>query len=254
MKSERGSITLYVLISMIFFLIIAMTAYVSAMSKLQGQNSEIEQIKSSYEQDLSADGLLNLYNKATKTRQWLVGSGTKEDTYKIYKIEDLLEFSNRVNGGENFSGKYIELMNDLDFRKDGSYEKADRTDFGDVNNNGTVEPLKTELTTGEGWQAIGTDTVHFTGSFEGNKHEIINLFINSSKKYSGLFGRTEGTIQNLNISGRITSTGEYAGGIAGYNSNIINHCLSNIKIEQTISNNNWSYCGGIAGTSHRKYK
>lgn len=67
MKSEKGSITLFVLIAMIFFLTIAFTAYASASSKLQGQNSELERIQASYGQDLTEEGLASLYEDiATK--------------------------------------------------------------------------------------------------------------------------------------------------------------------------------------------
>ena len=65
MKSEKGSITLFVLIAMIFFLTIAFTAYASASSKLQGQNSELERIQASYGQDLSEEGLASLYDELT---------------------------------------------------------------------------------------------------------------------------------------------------------------------------------------------
>ena len=126
--SEKGSITLFTLIAMIFFLTIAFTAYVSAMTKLQGQNEDLERIKASYEQDLTPEGLAKLYNELTGTREWLPGEGTEQNPYKIYTIEDLLTLSSKTNAGENYSGKYIELMNDLDFKNVKSYEKADRTD------------------------------------------------------------------------------------------------------------------------------
>lgn len=247
MKSERGSITLFVLISMIFFLVIAMTAYVSASSKLQGQNAEIEQIKAAYEQDLSDEALLKLYNKATRTRDWLVGSGSLEDTYKIYTIEDLVEFSNRTNDATNpetFAGQYVELMNDLDFQKDTSYENADRTDFGDVNGDGTVEALKTELTTGAGFPCIAaTATNAFEGNFEGNEHEIRNLYINSSSTHSGMFAIIKNaTIQNLSLTGEITnrinSASYMASGIVGHSSgnSRIKNCNNKATIKKIYSN------------------
>lgn len=67
MKSEKGSVTLFVLVAMIFFLGIAMTAYITATSKLQGQSSELAQIKASYGQNISQEGLENLYENITKT-------------------------------------------------------------------------------------------------------------------------------------------------------------------------------------------
>ena len=221
MRNEKGSITLFVLVSMLFFLIIATTAYVSASSKLQGQNEELAQIKASYEQNLGDEELLQLYNKVSKTREWLPGSGTQEDSYKIYTIEDLVTFSKRSNNGE-FNGQniYVELMNDLDFSQDSSYVKASRTDFGDVNDDGTPQELKQELITGTGFPCIAVIQENaFTGTFEGNGHEIRNLLINVSDDSinSAFFGTVNNsTIENLDISGQITKKdGSNVAGIVG---------------------------------------
>lgn len=258
MKNERGSITLFVLVSMLFFLIIATTAYVSASSKLQGQNDEIARIKASYEQDLSDEALLQLYNKVTKTREWLAGSGTQEDTYKIYTIEDLVTFSIRSNNGdfideETSEAKYIyvELMNDLDFNRDSSYAKATRTDFGDVNEDGTIQDLKTELTTGQGFPCIAaTDTNVFEGNFEGNDHEIRNLWINVSDNTAtsvGLFGWVgDSTLENFGTTGSVTSTGIMPiGGIIGKS---ISNGTCTIKSCYNKSNvTGLRFVGGIIG-------
>ena len=272
--NEKGSITLFTLIAMMFFLTIAFTAYASAMAKLQAQNEDLERIKASYEQDLTEEGLRELYNKLTGTREWLPSEGTEQNPYKIYTIEDLLELSNKTNNGNNFSGKYIELMNDLDFNNVKSYEKANRTDFGDVNNNGTIEELRKELTTGEGWQAIGTDSKRFKGDFNGNNYTISNLYLNKAENYIGLFGYIDNaTVKNLKIKnaniqnsknyvGIIGNTyksninnisnyngyieGEmYTGGICGFlNSSNIKKCLNESNVK---SNNTGGYVGGIIG-------
>ena len=47
-KNEKGSVTLFVLIAMIFFLIVTISIYVNSQSKLQAQNAEIEQIRKNY--------------------------------------------------------------------------------------------------------------------------------------------------------------------------------------------------------------
>lgn len=249
MKNEKGSVTLYVLVSMLFFLIIVMTAYVSASNKLQGQNEEIARIKASYEKDINDEALLQLYNRVTKTREWLPGSGTQEDTYKIYTIEDLVELSNRTNGGEDFTDKLVELMNDLDFKQDRSYANANRIDFGDVNNDGTVEALKTELTTGQGFPQIGTKLdLAFKGTFEGNDKYIRHLYINSTKNYNGhgLFGNSY-TVQNLTVKDGYVRGGALTGGIVG---RIIGGKIENCHNENTEvtlrEGDSW-YAGGIVG-------
>lgn len=48
-ESQRGSITLFVLISMIFLIIVIVGIYISISNKLQKQEKEIEQIQQSYE-------------------------------------------------------------------------------------------------------------------------------------------------------------------------------------------------------------
>ena len=48
------------------------------------------------------------------TSDWTdTGAGTEEDPYKIYTVAQLQKLSNDVNGGELFTGKHFQLMNDL---------------------------------------------------------------------------------------------------------------------------------------------
>ena len=65
-KEEHGSVTLFVLIAMIFFLIVTISIYVNSQSKLQAQNAEIEQIKKNYEKNNYSEYLENIYNDLTK--------------------------------------------------------------------------------------------------------------------------------------------------------------------------------------------
>ena len=48
-KGEKGSITLFVVISMLFFLIVIVGLYINSSYKLQKQDKEIEKIQKSYE-------------------------------------------------------------------------------------------------------------------------------------------------------------------------------------------------------------
>ena len=258
MKSERGSVTLFVLVSMIFFLVIAMTAYVSSSVKLQGENEEVARIKASYEQDINDEDLLQLYNKITKTRDWLQGDGTEKNTYKIYTIEDLVTLSLRSNdeaSPEKFENKYIELMNSLDFNRDSSYANSNRTDFGDLNGDHTIDGLKTELTKGTGFPCVSVNSDNaFSGIFQGNGYEIKNIYINSNSTRSGLFGFiSNATIQDLELNGEITnrvdSSNHGASGIASYSSgnSIIKNCINKSNIKKVYSNG--SIAGIVADTS-----
>lgn len=52
LKSEKASISLYVLVSMLFFLIIILGLYFQVSSKTQIQNNQIEKIRKEYEKDI----------------------------------------------------------------------------------------------------------------------------------------------------------------------------------------------------------
>ena len=58
-KEERGSVTLYVVISMMFFLIMVVGIYVSSTNKVQTQQKEIAEIQKSYE----TEDINTLYNE-----------------------------------------------------------------------------------------------------------------------------------------------------------------------------------------------
>ena len=140
-----------------------------------------------------------------------------EAVYKkeIQYIEDLVDLSNEVNSGTTYEHTWFVLTRDLDFNSDESYKNANNTTtYGDYNGNGTVEAIKTELTTGSGFIPIGItgDTIYdnnFMGNFDGGNYRLDNLYINNNKsgKYIGLFGRIiDSTISNLTLSGDINSS------------------------------------------------
>ncbi len=151
---------------------------------------------------------------------------------EINTIDELVEFSNSVNGGETYEGKIVRLTRDLDFLSDDSYS------------NGSNQTLKEQLTNeeGAGFTPIGS-TGTFRGVFDGYGHEIKNIYINSENTYTGLFGQIYGAkVTNVGVSGKITGT-SCTGGIAGImlqSSRIINcHNSANVT--------GGSYTGGIAG-------
>lgn len=52
-EQERGSIILYVLISMLFFLIVILGIYINSNNERQSQEKEIETIQKEYEEDIN---------------------------------------------------------------------------------------------------------------------------------------------------------------------------------------------------------
>ena len=190
----------------------------------------------------------------------LEGAGTEGSPYLIQSIEDLVAFSER-SLNYSFSGEYISLDTDLDFNSDESYVSPYTTVFGDINRNDIIEPLKTELTTGRGFFPIAYDGNGFRGSFNGNNYIIKNLYMNDVINQSnadislmeaypvigfGLFSRlNDGEIKNLKVTGNITSSLEYVGGIVGdcVGDSVIENCVNEVNITAVGS----SSVGGITG-------
>ncbi len=181
----------------------------------------------------------------------MAGSGIPEDPYLVQSIEDLVYLSNQVKSGTTYKGQTIKLTTNLNFKEENSYVNYRTKEYKDINGNGTEEELKTELTTGTGFQPIGNTNNPFEGNFEGNNKIISNLYINNKRTTDtttnlGLFGNIEDSqISNLTITGQInTPIEEDCGGIIGMatgTSSLIN--LKNyVNIESQSSS---SSIGGI---------
>ena len=196
--------------------------------------------------------------------------GSEEHPYEIGCIEDLVAFSNMSNGegirlengkpvtitkkeANNFSGKYIVLKRDLNFKSKLSYADSERTDFGDINGNAEDgNTLMNEMTTGTGFRAIGSDSSRFSGIFNGNYKEISNIYENLTSGNLGLFSVVQSTtIQNLSIQGEFTVynennnyTNSPAAGVVAFcwGTSSFKNCSSNVNIDS-----NGYGAGGIVG-------
>ena len=207
--------------------------------------------------------------------------GSEEHPYEIWCIEDLVAFSNMVDGsgiklenGEskeittanNFKGKYVALKTNLNFKSRLSYQNSERTDFGDINGNANDgNTLINEMTTEMGFKPIGIDNAVttskvFEGNFDGQnketkeKYRISNLYINYENdtvingygfgRAIGLFGRGNSQytiIKNLEISGEIKGAG-HTGSIIGEGAKLIENCINHANIT------GFNMVGGIAGS------
>ena len=182
-----------------------------------------------------------------------------EGVYKkeINYIEDLVDLSNEVNGGYGYQKTWFVQTRNLDFNDSTTYKDAtNTTTYGDYNEDGTIEDIKTELTTGSGFYPIGDTQVHkFSGSYDGQKYRIDHLFINNtkSKDREGLFGWNYGPIlSNLTISGSVTSNGDGSiGGITGGKDNgILYNLINEVNVTKT---NSTVDVGGITGIVANAY-
>ena len=80
------------------------------------------------------------------------------------------------------------------------------------------------------WTPIGSNTKKYTGTFDGNGHVVKNLYINSTTTYQGLFGYlgAKASLKNFGVTGIITTTSNFAAGIAAYmeNNAVIDGCFN----------------------------
>lgn len=151
------------------------------------------------------------------------------DTYIVTNADQLHAVAMAVNGGNDLTGKTVELANNIDLS---AYKNW--------------EPI------GNGSQAEENQML-FAGTFDGQNKTISGLTINKTEnkaEYMGLFGCSSGTIQNFTISGTITYTassldnaGDYIAGAVGLNSGKI----SGVTNQVTITAVNGCNVGGIAG-------
>ncbi len=147
-------------------------------------------------------------------------------TFIIETYDDLCNMADMVNGGkdEYVNGSYI-LVNDIDCK-------------------------------GKAWTTtIGTDTIKFNGTFDGQGYTISNLNVDSgvADEYRhGLFAvlGPNAVVKNLNIdnasifSSVKNKNPEGAGAIAKQNNGTIKNCM---VTNSSIQLGNVNYFGGIAG-------
>jgi hypothetical protein len=133
----------------------------------------------------------------------------------------------------NLAGSYI-LMNDLDSATAGYEDLAGPTANG-----------------GKGWQPIGFlnpwDGIGgFRGTFDGQGHEIHDLFINRpDETYVGLFGVIDegGVVQNIGVVNADVTGNLGVGGLLGYNDGTVSNSYSagNVTGEGAV--------GGLVGVN-----
>ena len=150
----------------------------------------------------------------TAWAQW-TGSGTEAAPYKINSIADWNTLATNVNDGNTYSGKYFQLTTDI----------------------GTTI-------------MVGTSTNKFSGTFDGNGYTLTfnQENTNSENQYIAPFRYiNNATVQNLKVSGTVTSNAKFAGGVVAHatGSNTITNCVNSTIINATIEGNGSH--GGILG-------
>ena len=166
-----------------------------------------------YEVDAKGKLLGQIEVKLDNTPGVLDGTGTEAEPFVIMSIEDLMYFAKNVT---TFKNKYVALGVTLDFQSNLSYVDVNTIEYDAYLGGDGTTGLKEQLTKGLGFMPIN----NFIGTFDGNNNYLKNIYINKeSINNVGLFNySTNLTIQNLNISGKITGN-TYVGSLLGEPSN-----------------------------------
>lgn len=145
---------------------------------------------------------------------WANFEGTSAVDLVIHTVEELKDFAENVNAGNNFAGKTVLLNDDIDLN-------------------------------GIEWTPIGNSENQFQGTFDGDNHTISNLVITGNESYVGLFGyTTKGKVENLTVENAKVSGYLGVGAIAGcpYTSD-----YENITLTGHVEINGFAYVGGMLG-------
>lgn len=120
-KNEKGSITLFVLIAMLFFLIVVFSVFISSSNKMQAQTSEIDKIQEEYDKDI--DEIYNqVYDQLIQER-----TAIKIGDYIDYHPEDAGDYllSSRYSGyssDQTISQEENLVWRVLDIHEDGTVD------------------------------------------------------------------------------------------------------------------------------------
>jgi len=97
----------------------------------------------------------------------------------------------------------------------------------------------------QGWIPIGNNIDKFTGTFDGQGHEINDLYIDRSTDYVGFFGYTSdaSTVENIGFKNISIEGRDYVGGLIGYNEGDVIQSY----VEGDVNGEN--YVGGLIGYS-----
>lgn len=209
-NSERGSLTLFVTIAMLFFMMFLLALYVSTTNEQKAQLAITARIKEIYEKDIN--NIEEIYNNFIGT----------DENIPIYTAEQL----KKIGSGESI---YIsEVKKYYTFNLDSNYMLKNNIEINkgkySISNDGTIN-FNSDV---EQWIPIGTPSKQFTGKFDGNGYKIEGLYINSNSSNQGLFGYNQGTIQNVVLSNSYIKVNSTLDGIVVYNLGTVKNCINTI--------------------------
>ena len=194
----------------------------------------------------SAEETANVWDGSVATG-FAGGTGTEEAPYQIATGSQLAYLASQVNSGTDYKGSYFILTANIDL------------------NNMEWTPIGNSFAGAFGPSFSSEKYLAFAGQFDGNGYTISNLVIGTAEEPTtadvfGLFGATEGVIQNLNldtvsINGVAKNVSGHpvlvAGALVGSVGGAVKNChVTNLSmsINNTISNYPAAYwIGGFVG-------
>lgn len=199
-----------------------MTAYSNwtALAPIDGEKKEFDRIpvkitlpENAGNEYQSQTAEISFIVKAVQGNATVEQPASDENTLYVYNASDMKLFAHSVNKGNNFSGKTVMMMSDID-----------------LNN--------------EAWTPIGNSTNKFQGTFDGNGKTVSNLYAVKDSGYIGLFGYTSnGEVKNLNVH-NATVQGSVCGVVAA---SPFTSDYTNIKLTGDIKVDGKYYTGGLVG-------
>ena len=210
-KSQKGAVTLVVLVTMLFLTAFLMTMYIRLANKASTSAQTTVEIAKQYN-----------------------NIGDMNDIYHSYFTDsNIIPITNReqleaIGSNENITvnGKVY------NFSTNGIYVLQNDIDLGGEDNPWNPLPLSDE----------NHNQHEFTGILDGFGYSITGLYIDKENSNNqGLFGTLNGTVRNINIEDSYIKGNEYVGAIAGLNNGTIENCYNSSTIIGT------NYVGGITG-------
>lgn len=227
LKSEKGAITLIVLVGMLFLTTFLISMYIATANKAQDSAETTKQIQEEYNNIEEANAIYDTYF-------------ADKEIIPIYTKEQL----EKIGTGEQITidGKIYT------FTPNGYYTLKNDLDLGGYYN---ISTNAWEVADGKEWTPLPST---FTGILDGLGHTITGLYINdSTASNQGLFGTLKGTVKNLNILGSYINAKENIDGIAGVNQGKIENCNDDGVILSISTNNGKVQVGGIWYESVENY-
>lgn len=153
----------------------------------------------------------------------LKGEGTAEKPYEIGSVDDWNNLSEYIEETQStLAGQYVKLTADIDF---------EGKTFVPMCNSGVAE---------------------FNGTFLGNGKALNNISFATKTVNQGVFRMVgaQGTIQDLTVTGKMTTAYAYTGGFVGALKGTLKNCVNRMDITSTANGYVAGFVGQAAGTAH----